>query len=87
MTPGTLARRWSASADSDPRGTGSSEGGLSSLSHSSDSRCLGALSGSDLKRALARSQMVSDMAQNVGGDSVQPMVQARGMPTKGGSPS
>ena len=31
--------------------------------------------------ALARSQTVSDMAQKVGGDSAQPMVQTSGMAT------
>lgn len=35
---------------------------------------------------LARSHTVSDMVQKVGGDSVQPIVHASEMPTRGVSP-
>ena len=67
--------------------------GLRPLSTSSwawaglSSQCSGTSRGDFRKEALASSQMVSDMVLNVGGDSVQPMVQDIGMAMSCGSSS
>lgn len=51
------------------------------------SRCSAHCLGDSRKRAFARSAIVSDIAQKVGGDCTQPMVQAMGIATSGSSPS
>lgn len=83
VPPGTKARSRSASVELAPQGAGSREREKSSsYSHFLDRWCLGALRELDLKQVLARLHAVFNMVQKVGGDSVQPIVQARGMPTR-----
>ena len=80
-TPGTDASASSALMSSGDLGAGEDELTSSSMDWASEDRRWGsALSGWAWNRVLATSQMVSDMAENVGGDSTQPMVQASGMP-------
>ena len=80
------ARARLASRSSSPRGRGVVERDRSSLTEAAASRRWSGHCVEDLAmRALARSHTVSDMAQKVGGDCTQPIVQAIGRATSWGS--
>ena len=71
-----------AESSSGSRGRGTQDGSRSSVfAACSSSRCGGQDLGDRRKRALARSQTVSDMELKVGGDCTQPMVEDMGMAT------
>ena len=69
----------------DPRPCAATDRGHRAVGGASDRRCSGALLGLARKSWFATSAVVSDMAEKVGGDIVQPMVQAVGMATRGSS--